>query len=64
MSNSYSKIPKVSSSGKARDIGSTFLNTLIENPQEYTMENGPDKTKMTEAYIKSAKCYGVILEWK
>jgi len=59
-----SKNPEVSASGKAHDISSTFWNTLMENPQEYIVENEPDTRKMLEAYINLANSFGVQLEYQ
>jgi len=59
-----SKNPEVSASGKAHHISSTFWNTLMENPQEYIVENEPDTRKMLEAYINLANSFGVQLEYQ
>merc|ERR1712179_797980 len=60
----YSKIREISASGKAHDISSTFWNTLMENPQEYIVENETDTRKMLEAYINLANSFGVPLEYE
>jgi len=60
---SFSKIPEISASGKASDINLTFWNTLMENPQEYFMENiWPEKDKIEEVYKNSAIYHGVRFE--
>merc|ERR1719233_100627 len=66
MSDTYSKIPEISASGKASDISSNFWNTLLENPQEYFKSTSrfPDETKIREAYQNSARSYGVELDLK
>jgi len=62
MSDTYSKIPEISTSGKASDISSNFWNTLMENPEEYITRRFPDEAKIREAYQNSARSYGVRLE--
>jgi len=64
MTDANSKTPEVSASGKAHDISSTFWNTLMENPQEYIVENETDTRKMLEAYINLANSFGVPLEYE
>jgi len=64
MTDANSKTPEVSASGKAHDISSTFWITLMENPQEYIVENETNTRKMLEAYINLANSFGVPLEYE